>query len=88
MGTRTGWVVVLDLLLIGPWHHDEERSTSHRRSPTDSDADHVLLRMMSCINGQVEMHVECEPKLDYGRAPSRWEYADAGYDVAIGAPRD
>ena len=44
-------------------------STAHRRSPTDSDADHVLLRMMTCINGQVEMHVECEPKLDYGRAP-------------------
>ena len=60
--TRTGWVVVLDLLLIGPWHHDDDRSTSHRRSPTDSDADHVLLRMMSCINGQVEMHVECEPQ--------------------------
>ena len=76
--TRTGWVVVLDLLLIGPWHHDDDRSTSHRRSPTDSDADHVLLRMMSCINGQVEMHVECEPKLDYGRAPVSWEYARRG----------
>lgn len=83
--TRTGWVVVLDLLLIGPWHHDDDRSTSHRRSPTDSDADHVLLRMMSCINGQVEMHVECEPKLDYGRAPVRWEYGDGGYGIAVGA---
>ena len=82
--TRTGWVVVLDLLLIGPWHHDDDRSTSHRRSPTDSDADHVLLRMMSCINGQVEMHVECEPRLDYGRAPVSWEYGNSGYGFAVG----
>jgi GH15 family glucan-1,4-alpha-glucosidase len=81
--TRTGWVVVLDLLLIGPWHHDDDRSTSHRRSPTDSDADHVLLRMMSCINGHVEMHVECEPKLDYGRVPVRWEYGGSGYDIGV-----
>jgi GH15 family glucan-1,4-alpha-glucosidase len=83
--TRTGWVVVLDLLVMGPWHHDDDRSTSHRRSPTDSDADHVLLRMMSCINGQVEMHVECEPRMDYGRAPVSWEYGNSGYGVAIGS---
>ena len=34
-GTRTGWVIVRDVLLIGPWHHDDERSKTHRRSPTD-----------------------------------------------------
>ena len=38
--TGAGWVIVRDVLLIGPWHHDEERSHSHRRVPTDYDADH------------------------------------------------
>ena len=66
-GTRTGWVIVRDVLLIGPWHHDDERSNTHRRSPTDNDADHVLLRTMRCVNGRVEMHMECEPRVDYGR---------------------
>ena len=66
-GTRTGWVIVRDVLLIGPWHHDDERSHTHRRSPTDYDADHVLLRTMRCVNGRVEMHMDCEPRFDYGR---------------------
>ncbi|MCD6726487.1 MAG: glycoside hydrolase family 15 protein [Solirubrobacteraceae bacterium] len=82
-GTRTGWVVVEDLLLIGPWHHDTDRSTTHRRSPTDTDADHVLLRMMRCVNGHVEMHVECEPKLDYGRRSAIWRYDGEGYGRAV-----
>jgi GH15 family glucan-1,4-alpha-glucosidase len=82
--TRTGWVIVRDVLLIGPWHNEEERSGSFRRSPTDSEADHVLLRTMRCVNGSVEMHLDCQPMLDYGRAPVRWEYANNGYHKAIG----
>src|SRR5215213_1154033 len=42
--TQTGWVIVRDLLLIGPWHHMDELSHTHRRAPTDYDSDHVLLR--------------------------------------------
>jgi alpha,alpha-trehalase len=82
-GTRTGWVVVRDVLLMGPWHHDEDRSNTHRRSPTDSDADHVLLRTIRCVNGHVDMHMECEPRLDYGRKAVRWEYAGPGYGTAV-----
>ena len=69
-GTRTGWVIVRDVLLIGPWHHDDERSNTHRRSPTDHDADHVLLRTMRCVNGRVEMHMECEPRSTTGASAS------------------
>jgi alpha,alpha-trehalase len=83
-GTRTGWIIVRDVLLVGPWHHDEERSRTHRRSPTDNDADHVLLRTMRCVNGHVEMHMECEPRMDYGRKGVKWEYAGAGYSKAVG----
>ncbi len=82
-GTRTGWVIVRDVLLVGPWHHDAERSQTHRRSPTDQDADHVLLRTIRCVNGHVEMHMECEPMLDYGRTRVRWEYEGDGYGQAV-----
>src|SRR5215213_4412327 len=81
-GTRTGWVIVRDVLLIGPWHHDTDRSHTHRRSPTDTDADHVLLRTMRCVNGYVEIHMECEPKPDYGSKRVDWEYDGPGYASA------
>jgi GH15 family glucan-1,4-alpha-glucosidase len=81
-GTRTGWVIVRDVLLIGPWHHETERSVSHRRSPTDYDADHVLLRTLRCVNGSVEMNLECSPVYDYGRVHPHWEYTAEGYHRA------
>ncbi|WP_320670425.1 glycoside hydrolase family 15 protein [Patulibacter defluvii] len=80
-GTRTGWVVVRDCLLIGPWHHEAERSQTHRRSPTDDDADHVLLRTIRCVNGYVEMFMECEPVFDYGQRHGRWSYDSEGYGI-------
>ena len=83
-GTRTGWIIVRDVLLIGPWHHDQDRSNTHRRSPTDTDADHVLLRTLRCVNGRVEMHMECEPKPGYGRKAVAWEYDGPGYGSAVG----
>jgi GH15 family glucan-1,4-alpha-glucosidase len=83
-GTATGWIVVRDVLVIGPWHHDDERSTTHRRSPTDSEAAHVLLRTLRCVNGSVEMRMECEPKPDYARKAAWWEYDGAGYRSAVG----
>ncbi len=65
-GTRSGWLIVRDVLLIGPWHHEGERSNSHRRAPTDYDADHVLLRTLRCVDGNVEVTLDCEPKFEYG----------------------
>jgi alpha,alpha-trehalase len=81
-GTRTGWVIVRDVLLIGPWHHEDDRSQSHRRSPTDNDADHVLLRTLRCVNGSVEMNLECSPVFDYGATHPTWEYTAGGYHRA------
>jgi GH15 family glucan-1,4-alpha-glucosidase len=81
--TRLGWLIVRDALSIGPWHHDSERSHSHRRSPTDHDADHVMLRLIECIQGSVEIKVECEPALDYGGLAADWSYGGEGYNQAI-----
>jgi alpha,alpha-trehalase len=80
---RGGWIIVRDVLLIGPWHHEADRSTTYRRSPTDYDADHVLLRLVRCVNGEVQLNVDCEPSFDYGRTAARWEYDGAGYHEAV-----
>ena len=82
-GTSSGWVIVRDVLLIGPWHHETERSHTHRRSPTDYDADHVLLRMIRCVNGEVQVNLDCEPVFDYGRVRGEWEYTGPGYHEGV-----
>jgi GH15 family glucan-1,4-alpha-glucosidase len=82
-GARGGWIIVRDVLLIGPWHHEHERSNTHRRAPTDYDADHVLLRTVRCVNGEVQLSMVCEPAFDYGRARGRWEYAGDAYHEAV-----
>jgi GH15 family glucan-1,4-alpha-glucosidase len=82
-GTRTGWVIIRDVLLIGPWHHERERSHTHRRSPTDHDADHVLLRTLRCVNGSVEIVMDCNPVFDYGRRRAHWEYSEDGYHQTV-----
>ena len=74
-GTTTGWIIVRDVLLIGPWHHEDEMSNTHRRAPTDYDADHVLLRTVRCVNGEVQLVLQCEPRFDYGRESGDWSYA-------------
>ena len=68
---RGGWIIVRDVLLIGPWHHENDRSDTHRRSPTDYDADHVLLRCVRCVNGEVQVLLDCEPSFDYGQIQAR-----------------
>ena len=85
-GTRGGWIIVRDVLLIGPWHHEGERSHTHRRVPTDYDADHVLLRTVRCVNGEVQLSLVCEPAFDYGRVRGRWEYAGNDYHEVVVRP--
>jgi alpha,alpha-trehalase len=82
-GTRGGWIIVRDVLLIGPWHHEQDRSRTYRRSPTDYDADHVLLRLVRCVNGQVQVNLDCAPAFDYGRSPAQWEYDGPDYHSAV-----
>ncbi|MGH3630510.1 MAG: trehalase-like domain-containing protein, partial [Sciscionella sp.] len=77
--TTTGWMVVHDALIIGPWRHDDKRSTTQRRTPTDYEAEHTLLRTIRCVKGEVQTVVECEPVPDYGRSTVRWDYTDHVY---------
>ncbi len=87
-GTGSGWIIVRDVLLIGQWHHEHERSHTHRRAPTDYDADHVLLRTVRCVNGEVQLLLDCEPKFDYGRDPAHWEYSGDGYFEGLARSSD
>jgi GH15 family glucan-1,4-alpha-glucosidase len=79
-----GWVIVRDVLLLGPWHHhDGELSHTYRRAPTDYDAEHILLRTIRCVNGEAQLVLDCEPRFDYGLRPARWEYGADGYHEGI-----
>jgi alpha,alpha-trehalase len=81
-GTPTGWAVVRDALLIGPWRHQARRSTTHRRVPTDHSAERVLLRTVRCLQGSIDFVLECEPAFDYGRRRGSWRHAGPGYAQA------
>ncbi len=78
----TGWAVVRDVLLIGPWRHQSGRSGTHRRVPADHDAEKVLLRTVRCLSGSIDFVVECEPVFDYGRRWGEWRHTGEGYGQA------
>ena len=78
-GTPTGWMIVRDALLVGPWHHRDDRSTTYSRTPNDYEAEHVFLRTIRCVTGEVQTIMDCEPVLDYGLTPVHWEYVDESY---------
>ena len=85
--THTGWVIVRDALVMGPWHDVEARSRTHRRTPMDWDAEHILLRTVRCVSGTVELVMNCEPSFDYARVNAAWEYSANGYGEAIARAR-
>src|SRR6266516_3567561 len=69
--TPSGWIVVRDALTMSPRDH-EDTITPHTRPPADDDADHMLVRTVECLEGQVEVELVCEPAFDYGRTPAEW----------------
>jgi GH15 family glucan-1,4-alpha-glucosidase len=79
--TRSGLLTVRDALTVGPWT-DTRRSPRQRRPPGDIQADHVLLRTIKCLQGFVEVTVDCEPMFDYGQVAARWSYDGDGYGQA------
>ena len=71
-GTATGWIIVRDALLIGPVAPRAATGrATYRRTPNDYEAEHILLRTIRCVSGEVQTIMDCEPVLDYGREPRR-----------------
>jgi len=69
--TPGAWLVVRDSLTMGP-RQGEDAVTPHTRPPADDDADHMLIRTVECLEGNVEVELVCEPVFDYGRTPAEW----------------
>ena len=84
--TDTGWVVVKDALTIADWAAaggTEEQRVG--RPDTAHENDCSLLRTMTCIDGEVEMEMECLPRFGYGLEEARWSGGELGEAVATGA---
>jgi len=86
--TPSGWMIVRDMLCMGPWHNVDERSRTHRRAPTDFDAEHVLLRSVRCVNGNIDLSLACEPLFEYGSIEPTWEYEGSGYGELVATAPD
>ncbi len=78
--TPTGWAIVRDALTLGP-RRGEDLVTPHTRPPTDEDADHLLVRVAMCLEGEVEIELTCEPVFDYGRLPAQWSILEDAHSA-------
>ncbi|HEX6762184.1 MAG TPA: glycoside hydrolase family 15 protein [Gaiellaceae bacterium] len=79
--TPAGWVVVSDALTIGPTQGGDA-VTPHTRPPADDDGEHMLVRVVECIEGNVEVELVCEPAFDYGRTPAEWTLVEGDQHLA------
>src|SRR3954447_11720866 len=81
--TRTGWLVVYDFLAVGPWHHEDEREVKHHRAPSDYEAEDCIVRIATCVQGLIDLSLECAPQFDFAEKASDWEYTGEGYGQAV-----
>jgi len=72
--TETGWVVVHDALTIAEWN----AGGGDGRPDTAHESDRSLLRTMTCIDGEVEMEMECLPRFGYGVEDAVWRGGELG----------
>jgi GH15 family glucan-1,4-alpha-glucosidase len=81
--TDGGWVVVKDALTIADWvPAGGEEGSRQGRPQTAHESDCSLLRTMICIDGEVEMEMECAPRFDYGLDAARWSGGELGEATA------
>jgi len=79
--TPGGWLLVHDALIMGP-RQGHDTVTPHTRPPADDDAEHMLVRVVECLEGRVEVELVCEPAFDYGRQPAEWSIVDDEWHTA------
>jgi GH15 family glucan-1,4-alpha-glucosidase len=83
--TPHGWAIVHDALTIGAWHEDEHGESRHTRPPTDHEADHLLVRTITCIQGEIMAELVCEPMFAYGGDQAEWYEAHHEAPAALDA---
>ncbi|WP_431836321.1 glycoside hydrolase family 15 protein [Cellulomonas sp. Y8] len=69
--TPGGWLLVHDALTMGP-STGHDAVSPHTRPPADDDAEHLLVRTVTCLSGSIEVELVCESAFDYGRTPATW----------------
>ncbi len=77
--TDTGWVVIHDALTIGEW---EAQGGAGSRPQTEHESDHSLLRLMTCLDGKVDLDMECLPRFGYGLEEANWSGGELGEATA------
>ena len=77
--TDTGWVVIHDALTIAEWATADGKRA---RPATAHESDRSLLRTMTCIDGEVEMEMECLPRFGYGLEAATWSGGELGEALA------
>jgi len=84
--TDSGWVVVKDALTIADWvSADGDDADRPGRPETAHESDRSLLRTITCIDGEVEMEMECVPRFGYGAEAASWSGGELGEAVATAA---
>ncbi|HEX7278983.1 MAG TPA: glycoside hydrolase family 15 protein [Solirubrobacterales bacterium] len=84
--TDTGWVVVKDALTIADWvPAGGDEAQRQGRPETEHESDRSLLRTITCIDGEVEMEMECLPRFGYGLEGAKWSGGELGEAVASAA---
>jgi GH15 family glucan-1,4-alpha-glucosidase len=83
--TGTGWVVVKDALTIADWAPADGEENRRGRPDTAHENDCSLLRTMTCIDGEVEMEMECVPRFNYGTAGAEWSGGELGEAIVTAA---
>jgi alpha,alpha-trehalase len=83
--TPDGWLVVQDCLALVAWHGGP-RSERFRRAPGEFVGAQCMLRTVNCIEGDVEVVLNCLPAFEYGRESVSWAYGDDGYGTVTTSP--
>ncbi|HET7589741.1 MAG TPA: glycoside hydrolase family 15 protein [Solirubrobacterales bacterium] len=84
--TDTGWAVVKDALTIADWAPPRgDRAHKRGRPDTEHESDNSLLRTITCIDGMVEMEMECLPRFGYGAEAAGWSGGELGEAAATAA---
>jgi alpha,alpha-trehalase len=79
--TDTGWLVVNDALTIGDW---ESVDDSRSRPKSQHEPDRSLLRVAVCVDGEVDVAMECIPRFTYGATRAAWSGGELGEAAAAG----
>jgi GH15 family glucan-1,4-alpha-glucosidase len=85
--TSSGWMTVVDLLVVGK-SSSVEREAMWRRVPNATMPQQTLLRVATCFDGRVELQANCLPLFDYGRTAGTWRYDGPGYETLTVASGD